>query len=278
MKLKTQKTNAIVLRTLPVTNTSAIVVWLTRRRGRIATMIKGAYRPKSRFLGQFDLFYTCELVFYTRAREHLHTAREASPLKLRKAFRSDWRGCAMASYIVNLAEKVTPWSAPHPEIYRVVDAELDDLAENGGDLASLFWFEIFLMGMLGFAPRLNSCAVCARNIKENPGGGIFSDSHGGLLCRDCAGDDTSRLMRVSAGSVALLRQWQRAETADRARRLRSSPTQDKEIASLLGRFLRYHLDTPLESRRTAMEWCGLQIKMFLVYICLVYSNLIYSSL
>jgi len=72
------KSPAIVLRFNPFANTSRVVVWLTRDHGKLATLVKGAQRPKSPFLGQFDLFYTCELLFYARAdRQRAHIARNA---------------------------------------------------------------------------------------------------------------------------------------------------------------------------------------------------------
>src|ERR1041385_483360 len=52
-----ERTTGIILRTRPLTETSLIVQWLTPDLGRIATIAKGARRPKSPFRGQLDLFY-----------------------------------------------------------------------------------------------------------------------------------------------------------------------------------------------------------------------------
>ncbi|HXA44461.1 MAG TPA: recombination protein O N-terminal domain-containing protein, partial [Candidatus Angelobacter sp.] len=50
----------IILRTRPLTETSLIVHWLTPDLGRLATVAKGARRPKSPFAGRLDLFYVAD--------------------------------------------------------------------------------------------------------------------------------------------------------------------------------------------------------------------------
>ena len=61
-----------------------MVSWLTPDTGVVSTVVKGAVRPKSAFLGQYDLFYECELVYYVRERGDAHAIREVSPLKMRE--------------------------------------------------------------------------------------------------------------------------------------------------------------------------------------------------
>src|SRR6266851_4764215 len=73
-----ETTTGVVLRTRPLTETSLIVQWLTPTLGRIATVAKGARRPKSPFRGKLDLFYLADFSFSRSRRSELHTLREAS--------------------------------------------------------------------------------------------------------------------------------------------------------------------------------------------------------
>ncbi|MCX6892658.1 MAG: recombination protein O N-terminal domain-containing protein, partial [Verrucomicrobia bacterium] len=50
----------VVLRTRRLTETSLIIHWLTPGLGRLATVAKGALRPKSPFRGKLDLFYRAD--------------------------------------------------------------------------------------------------------------------------------------------------------------------------------------------------------------------------
>ena len=119
------KTQAIALNIWPFSESSHIVNWLTVDHGKIATIIKGAQRPRNIFLGQYDLFYTCELLFYLRLFQGLHIVKECFPLKHRSAFRTYWPGTACASYFAGLAGKIAPFYAPQRNIYTLLDAALD---------------------------------------------------------------------------------------------------------------------------------------------------------
>ena len=68
----------VVLRTRLLTETSLIVHWLTPGAGRLATVAKGALRPKSPFRGKLDLFYHADFTFSRSRRSDLHTLREVS--------------------------------------------------------------------------------------------------------------------------------------------------------------------------------------------------------
>ena len=65
----------LILRTRPLTETSLIIHWLTPTFGRLATVAKGARRPKSPFLGRLDLFYEADFSFSRSRRSDLHILR-----------------------------------------------------------------------------------------------------------------------------------------------------------------------------------------------------------
>src|SRR5206468_11240639 len=79
----------LILRTRPLTETSLIVHWLTPNFGRLATVAKGARRPKSPFRGQLDLFYLADFSFYRSRRSDLHILREVSLRDTNAALRQD---------------------------------------------------------------------------------------------------------------------------------------------------------------------------------------------
>ena len=77
----TESASGIILRTRPLTETSLIVHWLSPNFGRIATVAKGARRPKSPYAGKLDLFYEADFSFSPSRTSELHTLRE---VRLRK--------------------------------------------------------------------------------------------------------------------------------------------------------------------------------------------------
>jgi len=84
-----ESTHGIILRTRPLTETSLIIHWLTPDLGRIATVAKGARRPKSPFAGKLDLFYTAEFSFTRSRSSELHNLREVKLQETHAAIRTD---------------------------------------------------------------------------------------------------------------------------------------------------------------------------------------------
>lgn len=247
------KTNAIVSRWAPVSETSRIVTWITRDHGRIATMIKGSQRPKSAFLGQYDLFYTCEILYYPREHGGLHIARECCPLKTRDRFRTDWKAAAAASYISDLVTRVSEQDAPRPELFDLLESALDDLIAEGAGPAFLAWFELRLLNALGLAPRLQRCIECSNELRPQARQVRFAYARGGILCPDCARGETKDTAPIGPDVLATLTAWQRATTSRAARSTQSTARQMEDVQNLLGLFLSYHLEIPLKSREVAMD-------------------------
>ncbi len=246
------KTPAIVLRYAPSGETSRVVTWLTPRTGRIATVLKGALRPKSGFLGQYDLFYTCELLYYRRPARQVYLAKECAPLKLRPAFRSDWRATALASYWTDLAARVSPAHAPQSSLYRWLELGLDTVLTAGPSIGLCGWLELRLLRQLGLAPQLTACSGCQAALPLGRPT-VFSAARGGLLCAACARHDRSEALPVPADIQAILQRWQQAATPEAALRIRCTAAQTAALNRILGAFLRYHLDLALPSRQIALD-------------------------
>jgi len=248
-----ERTQAIVLRYAPYSNTSRVVTWLTPDFGKIVTVIKGSQRPKSPFLGQYDLYYTCELLFYGKERDHIHIARECSPLKTREGLRSRWGAAAAASYFADLAARVSPADAPNPGLFEVLDSALDHLADNGATLPFVFWFELRLLELMGLTPRLTTCLACGCDTVPGSRRFVFSQARGGLLCGPCGERSREPATPIAPDVMAMLSAWQSANGPTAALNTRCTPQQVNGIRHALGLFLPYHLETPLASRDALLE-------------------------
>lgn len=237
-----EKTEAVVLRVEPFSDTSDIVTWLTERHGRISAIAKGSHRPKSPLLGQYDLFYTCELLFYAREHRGVQIVRECSPVATRTRFRDDWRAFSVASYFSGIVERCAPAGAPNRRLYDLVVAGLDFMAERGANVALLLWAELRLMDVLGFAPQLGRCAGCGRGLDTAGSARFFSVARGGVLCSKCASGSEGKGSPISSDALAILRSWQNAGEPRIAWNTRCTAGQTEEIKRNLDLFLRYHLD------------------------------------
>lgn len=248
------KTNAMALRVDPFSRTSQIVSWLTPGHGRLVTLAKGAQRPRSDFRGQIDVFYTCEIVYYSSTRSGLSTLKECTALETREPLRNDIRASACASYLCDLVQHLTPPETPQESLFRFMDECLNALCAQDAAVPGriVHWAELRLMGLLGMAPRLDSCTACGRATSQSNPLNTISVPQGGVVCAVCRSVARGPMIPLGLDAMAILKAWQSGETPLRARRTACSPEQRTGIGKTLGALLAYHLDLPL-SRPIALD-------------------------
>jgi DNA repair protein RecO (recombination protein O) len=164
----TVSTTGIILRTRPLTETSLIVHWLTPGFGRVATVAKGARRPKSPFAGKLDLFYAADFSFSRSPRSDLHTLREACLRETHGAIREDILKLQQAGYAAAFIESVTEVETPLPEIYELTRAFLKHLCGQTQQPQDIFALELKLLRELGLTPDFTESRLTpgARKIVE----------------------------------------------------------------------------------------------------------------
>ncbi len=250
-----ERTDAIVLKVRPHENTSRIVTWLSRHQGRMVTLIKGACRPKSAFLGQFDLGYTCELLYYARDRAGLYIARECAPIERRDELRGDWRSALCASYCCDLADRVAENAPPGGALFGVLREALDRLSDGADRVAVLLAFEVRLLALAGLAPDLSGCPECQPDSEQC--GVRFAIADGRLVCLRCAdGDRRASAITLPAGALSPLRAAAAVDVGGAALLGGCDAAERITLRRFLGLFMRYHLELPLAGRGVAWDSAG----------------------
>lgn len=214
---ETVRDEAICLSIRPWSQTSHVVSWLTPR-GKVGTVVRGAVRPKSFFLGQYDLNYTCDILYYGRAHGDLHALRDCQPLNRRDALRDDYRALALAGYFRRLAADFAPVGPDCAAWFDLLSAALDALADAAPPLQSLLRFELDVLHLLGLSPEIEAES------------GVFQ----------LRGE---RTIPVSRAVAAYLRH----PTADV-----ENPRIPLDAARVIGVFYQFHLDCASDVRRTVL--------------------------
>lgn len=246
------KTTGLVLRLDPFSKTSQIITWLTPDHGRTVTLAKGAKRSKSNLVGQYDCFYTCELLFYQSRHSALHILKECAPLAPREAFRADWRASFTASYLCDLLNRLTPAGSACTALYEWTEQTLDFLAHQGASENVMNWAELKLLGLLGMAPKLSGCLACATRNWPEESPPLFSVPRGGLLCQTCKRAQDSLTLSLPHDVLAMLKGWEATPTPLMAKRTLCTHRQAQTASRVLGSFIHYHLESS-RSRDIAAE-------------------------
>ena len=222
------KTEGIVLAIRPWSQTSHVVTWLTPDAGTVATVVKGAVRPKSAFLGQYDLFYTCGIVYYVGGHGELRPLREASPLSRRDGLRGRWRETALAGYAAELVRELVPAGAEAKEWFTFMENLLDSLSAGCRDLLAAF-------------VRLERGVLRHAGLNPDFSGADRSTWTDFSIERGVVGEG-GRIVRLAPETIRYLdspRDGAGRETVLDAMRF-------------LGLFMSYHLDLPADMRRQTL--------------------------
>lgn len=212
-----EQASGIVLRTRLLTETSLIVHWLTADQGRIATVAKGARRPRSPFRGKLDLFYEARFTFQKSRRSDLHGLREVSLEQTHPVLRKDLPRLRQACYAALLVELISETDTPLPTLHALLTDLVRVLDDQPAALQFPVAFEIRLLADAGLLPDLNRT-------------------------------------RLSAGSRQIIGAWGRFPLSE-AVRFQPTAVQWDEIRSFLGDLVLQHCGRVPVGREAALT-CG----------------------
>ncbi len=164
-----ERATGLILRIYPLTETSLIVHWLTAEQGRLATVAKGARRPKSPFRGKLDLYFLDDFSFARSRRSELHTLRELSVRDTHPALRRSFAALQQVAYCAALTEQNTETETPIPAQFELLTGLLQTLTSQPPRPLIVFAFEVKLLAELGLwsMPEQNALSPGTQRILES---------------------------------------------------------------------------------------------------------------
>jgi DNA repair protein RecO (recombination protein O) len=161
----TESAAGIILRSQPLTETSLIIHWLTPNFGRIATVAKGARRPKSPFLGKLDLFYEADFSFNRSRHSDLHVLQEVSLRKTNSALRENIVKLRQAAYAAAFITQMTEAETPLPGILELFAKFLESVCIHEPSPQLFFAFELKMLRELGLEPDWHKTSLTTGTAK-----------------------------------------------------------------------------------------------------------------
>lgn len=177
---------AVVLRRLDYSETSQVLVVLTRAHGQQRLIAKGIKRAtKTRASVGIDLLEVGKLVFSRRPgkEETLATLTEWRQEETFPHLRSDLVRNYAAQYAAEVTSHLMEVHDPHPELFDGIRRFLQAL-RSGSAIGLLSRYLWFLLTQIGLRPELSRCMNCGRSVDKDAAL-YFSSHQGGAICRDC---------------------------------------------------------------------------------------------
>jgi len=181
------KDEAITLRRLDYSETSQVLVFLTREHGSRRLIAKGIKRgTKKQFATGIDLLERGQLMFIAKSQSDaaLGVLTEWRQLDAYLGLRGDLRRLYAAQYAAEITTAMIEEADPDPGLYDALCGMLGGLTSEVERLPLLVGYQSALLHSAGVWPDLSRCVVCD---KPAPLGraGYLAPHEGGLACRDC---------------------------------------------------------------------------------------------
>jgi len=203
---------AIVLRVTDFSETSQIVVMLTREHGVVPMIAKGSKRASKKGVvsGPLDLLTAGEVVFVpAKQTAELGTLAEWELTDHRKVLRGNLAALNAALVAAEVTLLLQHPHDPHPELFDECEAAFELLGTEQRARGLVAYVKSALISA-GYGPQLEACVVCGKELGlagwEGGGGGgaevKFNARAGGIICGECV--QTGPTMLVPAKIVMAL--------------------------------------------------------------------------
>lgn len=233
--------NGLVLREVKTGESDRILTLLTPGHGIVSVMAKGSMKPKSRLFSASGLFSYSEWTL--REGKNMYWADEAAPIEVFFGLRQDIESIALASYIAEILQILSPTGEEAEALLRLALNCLFLLAEKTKTPACVkAVFEMRALSRAGFAPDLYACAGCG---EEEAPQYFFDVAAGEILCDACAG--RKNLVPNLDGAVLKALRHITGAPPDRVFAFRLSAASMDALARVAEEFTLYHLDYPPKS-------------------------------
>jgi len=236
------RSEGIILRSRPLGEADKILTMLTRDKGKVEVVARGARRPRSRLLGAAQPFsYLKVLVFTGKSLDQLS---QAEIVRSFSVVRDNLVKTAYASYWMEILDLLLPLEEENGDLFLFTLAGLTVLEKCADPVLLSRAFELRVLHYLGYTPELAVCARCGESPGDPPGG--FSPADGGVVCPACKTETEIRPLPLSKAGLEFMNRLLAADLRAIVNwEIPSCP--QREVEGALAAFLEYRIEKPLKS-------------------------------
>ncbi len=243
-------TEAVVLRTIDYSDSSLIVRLFTDVYGKVTVMARGARRPKHALHGVLHTPNHITVDYRYKEGRDIQTLVSAELAGIYTALATDMGRSAAALLAIEMLDRAVQMADPHPTLFRLITACLGQLDIATGELTTVVHFyQLHLARQLGFAPQLDDCSRCGRQLRA----AVLDTTTGDLICTSCHPQGATTL---GAAAVDYLRNLVGTHITGLAELPASAQTK-REVDKFLLKYLFIHVDG-MDKLRSLKFWRQVQ--------------------
>jgi DNA repair protein RecO (recombination protein O) len=253
MRDRIYRTEAVIIRRADFGEADRLLTLITPL-GKRRVVAKGARKTTSRLAGHIELFTHATLLLAVG--RSLDIITQSVILHGYDTLRGDLRRIGAAYYTAELVDRLLEEEDENRPAFDLLVATLGALDTTRNIDLVLRYYELHLLGYLGYRPQLYHCAICQEALTEETN--RFSPAAGGALCSRCAPTDRAATP-MSLSAFKLLRFLQ-AQPLEAIERLNISDTTRVEAEKLLRTYIRRILERDLKSVAFLEEISNLRLE------------------
>jgi DNA repair protein RecO (recombination protein O) len=238
--MRVERTEAIILHTVPARERDKLVVFLTPDHGKRKGWAYGARGMRNRFGAALEPLAKVNIGFFEREAEEVVRIESVDLIRSLFPAQQELGTSVAATYIAELVDTFAQSGDPAELIYRLLDRTTEALLHRASPAAVVAYAEIWMLRLAGIFPSTRDCIMCGSPLDRPL---RFDARQQGFVCIHCAGRDAEVVRNDVADALdALARQ---PVTAFAAQNI--SPEVLFDLRSLAGSIRRHFLGHELKS-------------------------------
>jgi len=176
-----------VLRSFEVGEQDKIVIFLSRKKGILHGIAKGARKFNNRFGSSLEPFSYLDVQYYEKEKKELVTLNSCDLKESFFQLQSNYETSCLLAYIAELVENFFPPRHGDEVLWRLLYALLHALDQGQDPRWIGAYFEGWLAKLTGFLPDFQRCKRCRQKISSESWLSLKRD---GVCCPRCVSNKT----------------------------------------------------------------------------------------
>lgn len=199
--MKIERTEAIILHTIPSRERDKMVIFLTPDHGKRKGWAYGARAIRSRFGAALEPLAKVRIGYAEREQDEVVRIESVDLVRSLFPAQQQLASSVAATYIAELVDTFAPANDPAELLYRLLDRASEALLERKSPLAVVAYAEIWTLKVAGIFPSTRNCMQCGESIGRPL---RFDDKLQGFVCTHCATRDAYVISNVVADALDTL--------------------------------------------------------------------------
>ncbi|HLI62021.1 MAG TPA: DNA repair protein RecO [Terriglobales bacterium] len=174
-----KQSEAIVLRSYPLREADLLVTLFTRAEGKLKGVARAAKKSKRRFGGALEPLTLVRLYYDDREGRELARLDACDILESPLSAALDYPHVVALEHVAETLDELLPDREANDAIFRLAVAVLHQL-RSGPIWMPLIYFQLWLVRLVGFLPKLDECVACGATLNGSPA--YYHALADGMMC------------------------------------------------------------------------------------------------